>query len=340
MVRILITGAGGYIGTTLVEMALEAGHEVVALDRFFFGENLMRDFLDNRKFSLMKTDIRDVTPADLEGIDVVMDLAALSNDPSGSLSPELTTSINYKGRVHVAEAAKAAGVPRYILASSCSIYGFGETTSLTEESPASPLTEYAKSTYSAERNAMELGDDTFCVSATRNATVFGLSRRMRFDLVVNQMTRNAVEKGQITVMGGGEQWRPLVHVRDVARAFLTIAAQPTEKVNRQVFNVGSDNYQVRSLAFTVRENLPFPVTIETLPDNNDKRNYNVSFDKAREMIGFEAKYDVAFAVKEIYEAIKTGTVDLGERTVTVNWYRHLLDAQRLLSQVELNGRIL
>lgn len=340
MTRILITGAGGYIGTTLVELALKAGHEVVALDRFFFGENLMCDFLDDRKFSLMKTDIRDVTPGDLEGIDVVMDLAALSNDPSGSLNPDLTKSINFKGRVHVAEASRAAGVSRYILASSCSIYGFGESNSLTEDSPASPLTEYAKSTYSAERNAMELGDDKFCVSATRNATVFGLSRRMRFDLVVNQMTRNAVEKGQITIMGGGKQWRPLVHVRDVARAFLNIAGQPASKVNRQVFNVGSDNYQVRSLAFTVREILPFPVTIETLPDNNDKRSYNVSFAKASEMIGFEAKYDVAFAVKEIYEAIKTGTVDLGERTVTVDWYRHLLDAQKLLSQVELNGRIL
>lgn len=340
MTRILITGAGGYIGTTLVEMALEAGHEVVALDRFFFGEHLMRDFLDKRKFRIIKTDIRDVSPADLEGVDVVMDLAALSNDPAGSLNPDLTTSINHKGRVHVAEAAKQAGVPRYLLASSCSVYGYGEDSALTEESPTGPLTEYAKSTYAAEANAMELGDDAFCVSALRNATVFGLSRRMRFDLVVNQMTRNAVEKGKITVMGGGDQWRPLVHVRDVARAFLSIGAQPVETVNRQVFNIGRDNYQIRSLAFTVRENLPFPVTIETLPDNNDKRNYNVSFDKAREVIGFEAEYDVAFAVREIYDAIKTGSVDLGERTVTVDWYRHLLDAQQLLSQVELNGRIL
>ncbi len=340
MAKILITGAGGYIGTTLVDAALEAGHEVVALDRFFFGENLMRDFLDRKKFSVRKIDIRDVKPSDLEGVDVVMDLAALSNDPAGSLNPDLTTSINFKGRVHVAEAAKAAGVSRYILASSCSVYGYGESTDLTEKSSTNPLTEYATSTFHAEQSAMEMGDDTFCVSATRNATVFGLSRRMRFDLVVNQMTRDAVQKGRLTVMGGGEQWRPLVHVRDVARAFLNIAGQPTDMVNRQVFNVGRDNYQIRQLAFTVRENLPFPVTIETLPDNNDRRNYNASFDKARTVLGFEAKYDVAFAVNEIYQAIKKGDVDLGSRTVTVDWYRHLLDAQQLVSQVELNGRIL
>ncbi len=340
MARILITGAGGYIGTTLVDMALDAGHEVAALDRFFFGEHLMRDFLANDRFSVLKADIRDVSPSDLEGFDVVMDLAALSNDPAGNLNPDLTTSINYKGRAHLAEAAKSAGVPRYILASSCSIYGSGESTDLTEESPANPLTEYATSTYRAERHVMEMGDQSFCVSATRNATVFGLSRRMRFDLVVNQMTRDAVQTGSLTVMGGGKQWRPLVHVRDVARSFITIAEQPVGKVNQQVFNIGRDNYQIRALAFIVRENLPFPVTVETLPDNNDRRNYNASFEKARKVLGFEAQYDVAFAVNEIYQAIKKGDVDLGSRTVTVEWYRHLLDAQRIVSQVELNGRIL
>jgi len=338
--RILITGAGGYIGTTLVKMALEAGHQVVALDRYFFGENLMHDFLQNRSFKIVKSDIRDVTVSDLEGTDVVMDLAALSNDPAGQLNPDLTKAINHRGRVHVAEAAKKAGVPRYILASSCSIYGEGDSIALTEESPANPLTEYAQSTYAAECAAFKLRSDEFCVSALRNATVFGLSRRMRFDLVVNQMTRNAVENGTIKVMGGGKQWRPLVHVMDVARAFLNIAEQPFDVVNGEAFNIGGDNYQIRSLAFIVRENLPFPVAIETLGDDRDRRDYNVSFEKARNMIGFEAQYDVAFAVREIYEAIKSDSVDMGERTVTVDWYRHLLEAQKLLSQVELNGRIL
>ena len=139
--RILITGAGGYIGTTLVELALSKGHDIVALDRFFFGEDLLEEFASDPKFSTIKKDIRDVRADDLAGVDIVVDLAALSNDPSGELDPDLTTSINHRGRVHVAEVSRDAGVPRYILASSCSVYGFGETSELTEESPTNPLTE-------------------------------------------------------------------------------------------------------------------------------------------------------------------------------------------------------
>jgi len=246
--RILITGAGGYIGTTLVEMALAKGYDVIALDRFFFGEDLLEEFAANPQFSTIKKDIRDIRADDLTGVDVVVDLAALSNDPSGELDPDLTTSINHRGRVHVADISREAGISRYILASSCSVYGFGETSELTEESPTNPLTEYARSTFDAERAVIAMGDKTFCVSALRNATVYGLSKRMRFDLVVNTMTRNAIDSGEITVAGGGHQWRPLVHVRDVARAILNIAAQPAEKVNQQVFNIGSENQQIRCLA--------------------------------------------------------------------------------------------
>jgi len=338
--RFLITGAGGYIGSLLVEEALQEGHEVIALDRFFFGEETLADFAAHPGFSLVKKDIRDVVSADLDGVDVVMDLAALSNDPCGDLNPELTTQINYQGRVHVAEAAKAAGVPRYILASSCSVYGFGESSSLCEKSPTSPLTEYARSTLAAERNAIALADKNFCVTALRNATVYGLSPRMRFDLVVNTMTKTAIDHGKIAVTGGGNQWRPLVHARDVARAFLNVAGQPTSKVSGEAFNVGRSNEQIRALAFTVRENLPFSVEIEIAGESADMRSYNVSFKKARSVLGFEPQLSVAFAVREIYEAIKSGTVDVGERTVTVAWYRHLLQAEQLVDELRLNGRIL
>lgn len=340
MARLLITGAGGYIGTTLVELALGSGYEVIALDRFFFGEDLLEEFASNPKFSTTKKDIRDLRADDLAGVDVVVDLAALSNDPSGELDPDLTTSINHRGRVHVAEISRAAGIARYILASSCSVYGFGETSELTEKSPTNPLTEYARSTFDAERAVIAMGDADFCVSALRNATVYGLSKRMRFDLVVNTMTRNAIDSGKITVAGGGNQWRPLIHVRDVARAILNIAAQPAEKVNKQVFNIGGENQKIRCLAFAVRENLPFQVTIEVEPDNDDKRSYNVSFDKARSVLGFEPKYDVPFAVREIYEAVKAGVVDLGARTVTVDWYKRLLKAEQLVDATRLNGRML
>ncbi len=340
MAHFFITGAGGYIGATLVELALADGHRVTAMDRFFFGEDLLGDFAGRNNFGTVKKDIRDINAADLEGVDVVMDLAALSNDPAGELNPELTAAINHRGRVHVAETAKAAGVPRYLLASSCSVYGFGETEMLDEASPTDPLTEYARSTLEAERHVLGLASDRFCVAATRNATVFGLARRMRFDLVVNLMTKNAVETGKIFVTGGGHQWRPLVHVRDVARAFLELAASDANAINGEAFNIGLDNYQIRGLAFAVRENLPFPVTVDIQPDAADKRSYNVSFEKAKRVFGYEAKLDVGFAVREIYDAIKEGSVDVGERTVTVEWYRHLLEAEQLVDEMRLNGRML
>jgi nucleoside-diphosphate-sugar epimerase len=269
-----------------------------------------------------------------------MDLAALSNDPSGDLNPELTTSINMQGRGHVARTAKAAGVRRYMLASSCSVYGLGEGTALDEDAPLNPLTEYARSSLGAERATFALADDRFSVTALRNATVFGLSPRMRFDLVVNIMTKNATEIGKLTVTGGGEQWRPLVHVRDVAQAFLTILGAPVEKVNGQAFNIGRANYRVREIAEEVRANLPVPVEIVVTPDAADKRSYNVSFERAKRVLGFEASRDIGFAVREIYDAIVNGKVDIGLKTVTVQWYRHLLEAEQLVDSLRINGRIL
>jgi nucleoside-diphosphate-sugar epimerase len=338
--RLLITGAGGYIGSVLTEMALKDGHEVVAFDRFFFGECAIEPLVASGRLKVLRKDIRDAVPSDFAGIDAVMDLAALSNDPSGDLNPALTTSINMQGRGHVARTAKAAGVRRYMLASSCSVYGLGEGTALDEDAPLNPLTEYARSSLGAERATFALADDRFSVTALRNATVFGLSPRMRFDLVVNIMTKNATETGKLTVTGGGEQWRPLVHVRDVAQAFLTISGAPVEKVNGQAFNIGRANYRVREIAEEVRSNLPVPVEIVVTPDAADKRSYNVSFGRAKRVLGFEASRDIGFAVREIYDAIAKGRVDLGLKTVTVQWYRHLLEAEQLVDSLRINGRML
>jgi nucleoside-diphosphate-sugar epimerase len=337
---ILVSGAGGYIGSVLTRELLAAGHRVVAYDRFFFGRDALAGADGDGRLTLVQKDIRDAEPRDLTGVDVVCDLAALSNDPSGEIDPGLTHAINHDGRRRLSAAAKRAGVGRYVLSSSCSVYGAGDTLELTEDAATAPLTAYAESTLNAERDALALAGDGFCPVVLRNATVFGVSPRMRFDLVINLMTLHAVERGHITVMGGGRQWRPLVHVRDVVRAFCAAIEAPAAQVAGQVFNIGLCNHQIRSLAFIVRETLPIPVTVAVAPDDADRRNYSISFAKARRVLGFAATHGIEHGVREIYDALKYGRVDSGPRTVTVGWYRSILEAKRLISAVELNGRVL
>jgi nucleoside-diphosphate-sugar epimerase len=337
---VLVTGAGGYIGSILTRELLLAGYRVVAYDRFFFGRETVSELESGSRLTIIQKDIRDVEPSDLAGVDVVCDLAALSNDPAGEIDPELTYAINHKGRQRMSATAKRAGVRRYILSSSCSVYGAGDTLELTETAPTAPLTAYAESTLRAEGDAFQLADEGFCATALRNATVFGVSPRMRFDLVINLMTLHAIEKGSITVMGGGRQWRPLVHVRDVARAFIKVIETPPKVVNGQIFNVGLCNLQVRSLAFMVRETLPIPVTINIAPDNPDKRNYSISFQKAKDVLGYVATTTVEDGIREVYDALKYGRIEHNPKTVTVGWYRSILEAKKLISAIELNGRVL
>jgi nucleoside-diphosphate-sugar epimerase len=340
MSKVLVTGAGGYIGTQLVRDMVANNHQVVALDRYFFGMEPMKEFIGNKNVQIVKQDIRDVTEKDFAGVDAVCDLACLSNDPAGEMDPELTYQINRDGRIHVAKTAKKAGVAKYIISSSCSVYGKGEEPQLSELSNTNPISVYAKSTLEAEQHNLSIADNNFSVTALRNATVFGLSTRMRFDLVVNLMTLTAFEKGRIIVMGGGLQWRPLVHVSDVSRAFLTVISKSTEKVNKEIFNVGLDNFQIKNLAYMVREELPLQIDIDIAPDDADKRDYNVIFKKAENILGFKAQLGVLDGIKEIYSALKTGKVDVGSKTVTVQWYRNILDAKKLLDSVSLDGRVI
>ena len=340
MSKVMVTGAGGYIGTQLVSDLVKVGHEVTAVDRFFFGKEPLSEFVNNKQVTIMQKDIRDLDQNDFRGYNAVCDLACLSNDPAGEIDPQLTYSINRDGRIHVAKTAKQAGVEKYIISSSCSVYGKGDEPQLSEISKTNPISVYAKSTLEAEQQNLSISDNNFSVTALRNATVFGLSTRMRFDLVVNLMTLTAFQKGRIIVMGGGLQWRPLVHLSDVSSAFISVINSKTDKVNKEVFNIGLDNYQIKNLAYMVREELPFPVEIDVAPDDADKRDYNVVFDKAKAQLGFVAKFGVTQGISEIYAALKSGKVDVGPKTVTVQWYRNILEAKSLLDSVLLDGRVI
>jgi nucleoside-diphosphate-sugar epimerase len=340
MSKVVVTGAGGYIGTQLVRDLVKEGHQVLGVDRFFFGMEPLAEFVDNKNVTLLKKDIRDLTADDLKGFDAVCDLACLSNDPAGEIDPQLTYQINRDGRIHVAKTAKAAGIAKYIISSSCSVYGQGDEPSLTEESSTNPISVYAKSTLEAEQANLAIADNNFSVTALRNATVFGLSTRMRFDLVINLMTLTAFEKSRIIVMGGGEQWRPLIHVSDVAKAFIATLNSDNSAINQEIFNIGLDNFQIKNLAYIVRDQLPMQIEIDLAPDDADKRDYNVVFSKAKKKLNFNPVVSIADGVSEIYMALKTGKVDTSVKTVTVKWYKDLIAAKELISSIELNGRLI
>jgi nucleoside-diphosphate-sugar epimerase len=340
--KILVTGAGGYIGTSLVPMFLEAGHEVIGVDRYFFGEELLGTaVLGHPRFRSVHKDIRQLTKDDLAGVDAVIDLAGLSNDPACDLDPRLTEEVNQRGGLNVAACAKAAGVRRYVYSSSCSVYGQGETLTLTEESPLHPVSAYARAKIEVEKGLHELASDDFCVTLLRNATVYGYSGRMRFDLVINVMTLYAWRDRRIFVMGGGKQRRPLVHVKDVANAFQLVLDADPDSVRGETFNVGSNgqNFQVAQLANVVKGVLPSTELIE-VPGDADPRSYDVCFDKISRVLGFEAKRTPVDGILEVKDALDRLVVDPSDlRTTTVKYYQYLLDAERTLRRVGIDGRI-
>lgn len=328
MQRVLVTGGGGYIGTSLVPMLLEKGYAVRAIDRFFFGSDLLPE---SDSLELIREDCRRLKPEHFEGVDHVIDLVAVSNDPSGELFQDATWQINHACRAKSAQMAKAAGVKRYVLPSSCSIYGFQEPGVVcTEANDINPLTTYAKANGRAEDDVRPLADDNFTVVVLRQSTVFGYSPRMRFDLAINGMSYGAWKTGKLPLLRDGTQYRPMVHVRDTASAqIFMIEYEDAAAINGQVFNVGSveNNYQLGPLAETVRDTVAEvtgkEVTIEWYGEP-DHRSYQVNFDKI-ESLGWKAQRVARDGVVEICEKLESGELEKNNRTITLEWYKNLTE---------------
>lgn len=324
--RVLVTGAGGYIGNILTDHLIKKGHEVVALDRFLFGETLN----DYPEVDKVKADIRTISVEELKnamkGVDAVIDLAALSNDPSGELNAVNTISINHLGRFRVASLAKSFGVEKYLLPSSCSIYGFNDEY-VDETSPPNPLTTYARANLMIERDSMALNSEEFNVTVFRLATVYGLSaNRMRFDLVVNDVVGQIFTKGFTNLTTGGKQWRPFVHVGDVCKA-IVLGLESKKNLGGKVFNLGSNeqNYQILDVAKKIFSALNKEEKYNWVgsPDN---RSYRVKFDKIFNELGFKPDWDIGSGAKEVWDALENKLVIYGDdRNITVKWYKHLID---------------
>jgi nucleoside-diphosphate-sugar epimerase len=335
--RVLVTGGGGYIGTALVPALLDEGYAVRVVDRCFFGHDLLPD---HDALDLVQEDSRRMAPEVVQDVDHVIDLVALSNDPTGELFEKATWEINCESRVRTAGMAKQAGAKRYVLPSSCSIYGFQDKDVIVDEtSPTNPLTTYARANEKAERGVLALADEDFCVTVLRQATVYGYSPRMRFDLAINGMTYGAWKTGKLPLMRDGTQWRPMLHVKDAAAAMCFMLQADRDAVNGEIVNVGSDvnNYQLKPLAETVARVLPNDVEIEWYGDP-DHRSYRVSFAKLLGL-GFHARYQAEDGAREVYEALAGGKIDKTPKTITLEWYKQLAHWHEVIKSVEMYGGI-
>jgi nucleoside-diphosphate-sugar epimerase len=344
--HVFVAGGAGYIGSVLVPMLLEHGHRVTVLDRFYFGDTLA-PFAHRfgEKLRVARGDVRGFDRRLLTSVDAVIDLSGISNDPSCELEPELTRSVNVEGAKRLAGAAREQGVRRYVYSSSCSVYGHGEGLGLVESSPRRPVSLYARAKSEVETFLLDMGAASrgaIEVCALRLATVFGLSPRMRFDLAINVMTKNAYVAGRIVVDGGGRQWRPFVHVRDAARAFEIALTSDGSKVAGEVFNVGSDqgNVQILNLAFRVRDAVPGTEVVHA-PTDPDLRDYNVSFDKIRRVLSYGTERSVDDGVREVLVALREGAVDPDDRRwYTLRQYLFLRDAERAHREIAIEGKLL
>jgi nucleoside-diphosphate-sugar epimerase len=303
--RVLVTGHRGYIGVELVPLLRKAGFDVVGLDTGFFDDSDFRAAPDD--IPGLDVDLRDVTADHLRGFGAVVHLGALSNDPLGDLNPNLTYDINLHASVNLAKAAKTAGVERFVFASSCSLYGAGADGHLTETAAFNPVTPYGESKVKTELEVGPLADASFAPVYLRNATAYGVSRRLRADIVVNNLVGHALTTGKVTMTSDGTPWRPLVHIGDISRGVIAALTAPADAVRNQAFNIGrtQENFRIREVAELVAQVVPNCEVSFASGASADARNYRVDFAKAEKSLpGYAPQWTLRAGIEELYDAYR------------------------------------
>jgi len=336
--KILLVGGAGYIGSVLAHELLERGYAVRVLDRLFYGDHGLAAMRD--RVELVVADMRRVEAAHLDGVDAVVNVGGLSNDPTAEYNPAANYEMNTTAAVRLAELARAAGIRRYVLASSCSIYDRGVADDqrdlvCDEQAEVQPRAAYATSKHEAEQRLQALASADFCPVILRKGTVFGFSPRMRFDLVVNTFVRDALSTGTIVLFRGGEMWRPLIDVRDVARAYIACVAADEALVRGEVFNVAACNMRIAELALRVRTTLrELGVEVDVRPDYGYRgvRSYRVTTQKIERVLGFKAVLSVEDAVRDMVHQLRQRKMqDLHDpRYDNLRWLRMLEEAETIL----------
>ncbi|RPH69269.1 MAG: SDR family oxidoreductase [Myxococcaceae bacterium] len=311
--KILLTGSRGYIGSVMAPFLVRAGHEVVGIDTDLYRRSSFGEWKDT--IETWPKDVRSLETRDLAGFDAVIHLAALSNDPLGDLNPQLTYDINHLASVRLAALAKEAGVARFAFASSCSNYGAAGDAPVNEESELNPVTAYGESKVRVERDVIKLADDSFSPTFLRCATAYGVSPRLRFDIVLNNLVAWAFTSGKVMLKSDGSPWRPIVHIEDISRAFLAVLSVSRERVHAQAFNIGRNdqNYRIREIAEIVKETVPGCEIAFADDAGPDKRNYRADFSKvARLLPEFQPQWDARKGAKQLHDAYRAIGLELSD----------------------------